>query len=189
MTHGRVRNPIIEEPTWPPMHAKDTTDGNLNLRGKFDRSIRLICAFPGLVIILFTSIYYRVWSCLILCHYWYIIIIILWNMLLGEGKRIDYGRNCSFYGSYYTCKLELHTYRKNRHPRVKFDVDCVDDSSNLCMHCRAGQARLAKPGWSKLYGDDWKEEEKEEEKSRVNNKRKRYEPVGESNAYGRDRHS
>lgn len=41
MTHGRVRNPIIEEPTWPPMHAKDTTDGNFNLRGKLDRLIRL----------------------------------------------------------------------------------------------------------------------------------------------------
>lgn len=39
ITQGKVRYPNIEKPTWPPMHAKDTTYGNLNLREKI-RSIR-----------------------------------------------------------------------------------------------------------------------------------------------------
>lgn len=65
-------------------------------------------------------------------------------------------------------KLELRTYRTNRHPRVKFDADCADDAFS-CSLDQAGQSF--------------------EPETIEKMKRKRYEPVGESNAYGRDRHS
>lgn len=34
ITQGKVRNPIIDEPTWPPIHASAITDGAFNLNAK-----------------------------------------------------------------------------------------------------------------------------------------------------------